>query len=578
MRFKSACVSLYVFLLTFLPGMAWAIANPLDFDVPPTDLSKNYLSNIFGVVDGVLAGSGSQIMGQMFNVFNAAVLSIGAIIIMYTLVVSTLNTAQEGEFIGRKWSSIWIPVRSAAGIALLLPKASGYCLVQIIIMWVIVQGIGAADSIWNTALNYIQRGGVIIQQTLDTSEGTDFRELLPSAKKILQSEICMYGLQELLERDRKNKRQRGYEDPGPVPNFATTIDIYNPKKGPFEGAVEVIFPDVDEIAYPNYAGYTRACGSIGWKVITDEERARLGSLGLSGDLLNQASQARNVAVGQMIISLASTAQTMVRNEFRARQAQRLPLGHLEDGDWVGDPGAKPPKPTAPLLSGTEIQDAAISYVNIMGPTLRALDDQMQGGNNQIRFQFMKRAREQGWLLAGAYYFDLSNINTMASQVLGDEYKNLIPNPPGPLSSSKFDPLKKSKDLGTLNTLVNKNPTLRYLDDAAKYDLGYGRQKEAIDILAEVVEPQYGSKKDMTIDGCLDLKWHKDYNIADIYTLKVRLGKKVCLLPRPIKFSYDSNTIFCISILSLRAKRSTNLESSCKPVGPLVLTLPDSFPI
>lgn len=70
-------------------------------------------------------------MGSMFGVFNSAVLALGGIIIMYTLMVSTMNTAHEGQMLGQKWSSIWIPLRSTFGLALLIPKASGYCMMQV---------------------------------------------------------------------------------------------------------------------------------------------------------------------------------------------------------------------------------------------------------------------------------------------------------------------------------------------------------------------------------------------------------------------------------------------------------------
>src|SRR3990167_10288652 len=115
--------------------------SSLNFAPPVGDYSVVFLGNIFGIVDGVLHGTCSQIMGNIFGVFNAAVLALGGIVIMYTLLVATLNTAHEGEVLGSQWSSIWIPMRSTLGLALLIPKASGYCMMQIFIMWVIVQGV-----------------------------------------------------------------------------------------------------------------------------------------------------------------------------------------------------------------------------------------------------------------------------------------------------------------------------------------------------------------------------------------------------------------------------------------------------
>lgn len=136
-----------IMLSLLFPALAFASSSTstgssLSFAPPPSDVSVIFLGNIFGIVDGVLHGTGSQIMGSMFGVFNSAVLALGGIIIMYTLLVSTMNTAHEGQMLGQKWSSIWVPLRSTLGLALLIPKGTGYCLMQIFVMWIVVQGVG----------------------------------------------------------------------------------------------------------------------------------------------------------------------------------------------------------------------------------------------------------------------------------------------------------------------------------------------------------------------------------------------------------------------------------------------------
>ena len=83
--------------------MLAAADSSLNFTPPSTDYSVIFLGNLFGVVDGVLHGTGSQIMGAMFGVFNAAVLALGGIVVMYTLIVGTMNTAHEGQMLGQKW-------------------------------------------------------------------------------------------------------------------------------------------------------------------------------------------------------------------------------------------------------------------------------------------------------------------------------------------------------------------------------------------------------------------------------------------------------------------------------------------
>lgn len=152
----------------------------------PQDKSMEYLTNIFGRMNGVLfdpsgkvTGDTITLLGTLFKVFNTALLAVGVLIVVYVIVVGTMKTAHEGEAMGKQWNSLWIPIRIVLGIAGLFPMASGYCLFQIIIMWVIVQGIGAADSLWNTALSYIKTvGSPFAQITVPRSDVPPYLELL----------------------------------------------------------------------------------------------------------------------------------------------------------------------------------------------------------------------------------------------------------------------------------------------------------------------------------------------------------------------------------------------------------------
>jgi len=194
--------------LCFFPEFAWAEStSSMSFSPPPSDLSVVFLRDVFGTVDGVLAGGGSQILGVMFGVFNAAVLSLGGIIIMYTLLIGTINTAEHGEVLGKNWSSVWIPIRTTLGLSLLFTYSSGYSILQIFFMWVIVQGVGAADLIWNAALGYLQQGGVLVQPIMTSSASMiagnsstgSANSVITGASDILAGTTCMTALQTQLD-------------------------------------------------------------------------------------------------------------------------------------------------------------------------------------------------------------------------------------------------------------------------------------------------------------------------------------------------------------------------------------------
>lgn len=135
------------------------------FTIAQDDQAYAMLGNIFGPVGNVLHVSGDFIpktLGEMFRTFNIVMLALNVIVIVYTTIFGLINTANEGEFLGKKFNSAWVPIRSVMGIGLLIPTSSGYCMLQVLMMWVVLQGIGAADSIWNVALQYpvpLHKGG-----------------------------------------------------------------------------------------------------------------------------------------------------------------------------------------------------------------------------------------------------------------------------------------------------------------------------------------------------------------------------------------------------------------------------------
>src|SRR3990167_8732697 len=129
------------------------------FTIAPNDQSVNYLATLFGSVGTVLTNpnAGISLIGTMFQTFNTMALTIAGAMVVYITVMGVLSSASEGEFMGKKFTNMWVPIRMVFGIAGLVPVSGGYCTIQIIIMWIVLQGVGAADSLWNTVLNYVNQ-------------------------------------------------------------------------------------------------------------------------------------------------------------------------------------------------------------------------------------------------------------------------------------------------------------------------------------------------------------------------------------------------------------------------------------
>ena len=440
-------------------------SSDINLKPPPGDLSVMFLGNIFGVVDGVLAGTGSQIAGTLFGVFNSAVLALGGIIISYTLMLSTINTAQDGQFLGQRMSSIWVPLRTVGGAMLLMPKASGYCVMQIFIMWIVVQGIGAADKVWAQALSYLNRGGAIVRPNVDPitsmSKNND-SSVFNGAYGMFVGQVCMGAMQRGLARYRRTVNSDNTcattSDPAmssfcktPVPNFIDSINFFDDSLAA-ANPITINMPTLKEDPYTILNGI---CGSIQFDAFSLGDSATPGvtnaeEMGLTESQEGTLNSSRNVAMSQMYEFLSIVANQVVDNDKNFNlEANGFPWGlplTVElakctadtnpyttdksgctgcDGittyknsaclSWELENGAMEPV----LLRGTEIQDAVATYNGMMSASLFIKSQVSDSGNYKLQRDFLSKAQSSGWLLAGAYYFRLAILTSQVLQASSD---------------------------------------------------------------------------------------------------------------------------------------------------------------
>lgn len=541
--------------LCFFPELAWADNQAMSFSPPPSDLSIVFLRDIFGLVDGVLAGGGSQILGSMFGIFNAAVLSLAGIVIIYTILVATVNTAGDGQVLGKNWSSIWIPIRTTIGISLLFTYSSGYSVLQIFFMWIVVQGVGAADLIWDAALGYLQKGGVLVQPIMNsetslmagTSSSNNSNSIITGATTVLGGATCLFALQEQLQTLQQSylaaaqngnppcanlsvptsSSSQAYTDMynfcnNPVPNLVGAVDIVGAQASAMEEwnagncmyqtagstqanpttsattsdgqAVQVspnCYGNTISVYMPNfpasniYSALNGICGTLTFGTIQPEFSAMLAagddlSTSDMAALSGNVATARAVAVQQVFSDLSLVAQSMTNNDqslnenvtdstslcgnggtgvcyftspsysamspfgVPASTSATNPLSCL--GYWTGS-GAATSSPTctqwaspspvfAPLMNGTELQNSVSDYNSVMEPSLNLMANY---STIQQSTQFVDYAEQQGWIMAGSYFFNLAQVNANDSNTtITDNYSYLGTSvPPPTIGSTNF---------------------------------------------------------------------------------------------------------------------------------------------
>lgn len=192
------------------------------FTVIPTDRSKYYLGMVFGGSVGAisLSGDNNTTLSLMFERFNFIIVSIGAIVLSYLGIISTVNTAREGEALGKKLS-VWVPLRALGGMLLMVPgPTSGYSLVQMTVLWIVLNGVGAANSVWNVVLGQLAQnvsavGGLNIQlKPANLNSITQYA---------LNASACMYSINTYMP-ELANVTNSPFQNFGPVRIYTTLQD------------------------------------------------------------------------------------------------------------------------------------------------------------------------------------------------------------------------------------------------------------------------------------------------------------------------------------------------------------------
>lgn len=208
----------------------------MTFTPPTGDMSVAYLSKMFGTVPGVDQLSvGSSILGTIFGVFNAGILGLSGAFLSYTIVKIVTETTMDGSSMVKS-ATIWTSVRCALSTGLLVPQASGYSLINGIVMWVVIQSIGLADLTWNSAMDYLKKGNTsyssptsMVDYSLITYGVVTGRTEVDTTNKatsvgsadVLRSLVCSYSVYNALNSSQSTKNKtlsRKLSDEGSLSN------------------------------------------------------------------------------------------------------------------------------------------------------------------------------------------------------------------------------------------------------------------------------------------------------------------------------------------------------------------------
>lgn len=477
---------LYLLLMLFAPA---AFAGP--FDPPSTDQSVNLLGVIFsGSVGSIYLGASppNPVLTDLMEKFNFIIVVVGTVVVSYVAILSTINTAHEGSAMGKKWSAVWIPMRSVAGMALLVPAPStGYSMIQVTVMWIVLQGIGAADSLWNIALDGLASGVSATAGTGGNTGNNTFVALLANnasanlVPQIMNMSICQQTFNVLANspstpngsfaQQYGNSITQFYvtspSSPAPIPDTKASANGKTETCYKFSGTFYMGVQDTNP-------AHNDVCGSLPVEatVCPSEFKSETPS---PAQLINYAQDVyfgKLNALSQMLDTLKSTAIGYATGQYGSVNTTSAPQA-------PGGAVAKAANAYANAMVGQVVPNAA----QFTQPTTT---QSAINGNNPTSTaagiaQAIQQGEDNGWISAGSFYFIFNRtlISTIYDTALHDQMPGNVTAPACATGSNCYKGLSSGNAQPETATDLN-NLTLSAQQNTVAQNLALGSDYVAHD--------------------------------------------------------------------------------------------------
>ncbi|ORM76487.1 DotA/TraY family protein [Pantoea eucrina] len=141
MNKKTLRILKYVFFILLANALCLHAAQAADLFIPQEGgLATKYALPLFD--------SETSPFKMILIIFDSATVLFGGCLSFYHIVIGTAATAHDGEMLGKKWSSMFTPIRMIYAVVFMIPMNNGFSPIQSLVHQAGLQGSGLADSIW----------------------------------------------------------------------------------------------------------------------------------------------------------------------------------------------------------------------------------------------------------------------------------------------------------------------------------------------------------------------------------------------------------------------------------------------
>ena len=344
------------------------------------------LKMIFGDVAGdplsmlTSLDSGGTVLSLIFMYINVGLLTLGSVYLTYKTLAAVTQTAHDGDFIGKAFHTVWVPIRVTTGVLSLVPIAGGWNALQVVMLWIGVMGAGLGNMAWQDVVGNWMNTGVVQQVNGGAPVHSGKKTNVAATIRFGNSSLIADKVFEALLCDEAYRQSAVYYSEG----SGNGTDGIDPSK----------------IAIFNSTGVE--CGSVsvaGQGTIKPDSLTRedtpFSKIGIGDTLAQQVEAATKGITLSMIGDMRSKAHDAVAEVVKNLAAARDPANNLD----VPKPDLAKYIADEKLIGATYQAQISVAVSDILNSA--AKQDKMSG-------IIMAAAKNYGFVSAGSFYTAYAN--------------------------------------------------------------------------------------------------------------------------------------------------------------------------
>ena len=333
---------------------------------------------------GTTSGGFPAMLAQMFQVYNSFVAVAVVAVLGYSLSVAVASTAHEGVPLGKRYSSLWMPIRSVTGLAITVPAPGlgGYSLMQAAILFCVHLSFMGANMLANVAGDTVAKYGMITP-VVASNDGSAM------AARIFRMTTCAAAL--------NGPASLNGVGTGEVA-LVQLAGVPSPPGGSPGFYYGYRYDQINASGQPT--GVQGVCGSL--ITFVPSTISANGVVNAADPTQTQVAEGEMVALHQMLVDDVSPATQIVQHLY----AGTAPPNSLAPNVPV------PPAPKDPGMPAVSALDTSVhAWDTMIGKLPRIVTASSQEGKVGQRLQaFDAQLHYQGFGALGGWYFTLARAN------------------------------------------------------------------------------------------------------------------------------------------------------------------------